>query len=96
MKRHRPPCACGAVTSLDYKFDAYACIPCNKWLETKCADSDCEFCSNRPARPGGGELVQPDEWKNRREPKEDSKLCPCDGHPICETCCLACSCHWVQ
>ena len=33
------------------KYDAYACLECNIWLEDKCDDGDCIFCSNRPDNP---------------------------------------------
>lgn len=33
------------------EYDAYYCPKCNTWLEDKCHDSECEFCSNRPDRP---------------------------------------------
>lgn len=32
-------------------FDAYFCPKCNNWMESKCTDSECEFCSSRPDRP---------------------------------------------
>lgn len=33
------------------KYDAYVCVECNIWLEDKCDDEDCLFCSNRPDEP---------------------------------------------
>jgi len=33
------------------KYDAYACLECNTWLEDICDDTDCLFCSNRPNKP---------------------------------------------
>lgn len=35
------------------KYDAYACLDCNIWLESGCDDKDCLFCSNRPKTPVG-------------------------------------------
>ena len=32
-------------------YDADYCEVCNIWLEPKCSDADCEFCSVRPERP---------------------------------------------
>lgn len=32
-------------------FDAYFCPICNRWTETKCNDSNCEYCVNRPEKP---------------------------------------------
>jgi len=34
-------------------FDSNACIKCDKWIEKKCKDSECEFCSPRPDKPSG-------------------------------------------
>ena len=33
------------------KYDAYYCKSCNIWLEPKCGDKRCEFCSIRPVSP---------------------------------------------
>jgi len=33
------------------KYDAYYCPDCDVWLENKCKDPDCEFCSRRPEKP---------------------------------------------
>lgn len=33
------------------KYDAYACKQCNKWLEKRCSDRKCPFCSKRSRRP---------------------------------------------
>ncbi len=44
-------CDCKTPESeYDDKYDAYYCVVCNKWLEDKCSDKDCEFCSKRPER----------------------------------------------
>jgi hypothetical protein len=32
-------------------FDAHFCPACNIWVEKKCGDPHCEYCSPRPARP---------------------------------------------
>lgn len=34
-----------------YKYDAWACITCNEWLDKTCDDINCPFCSNRPGTP---------------------------------------------
>lgn len=36
---------------LIYKHDASACIKCNEWLDNKCEDDNCPFCSGRPDTP---------------------------------------------
>jgi len=33
------------------QYDAYYCEYCNIWLEDKCNDPECEFCSSRPLTP---------------------------------------------
>lgn len=32
-------------------FDAYFCPNCNSWTESKCGDTDCDYCPNRPEKP---------------------------------------------
>ena len=32
-------------------FDAQYCKLCDEWLEAKCSDDNCEFCSTRPEKP---------------------------------------------
>ena len=32
------------------QYDAYYCTTCFEWLETKCSDPTCEFCSVRPEK----------------------------------------------
>ena len=34
-----------------YKYDAWACITCNEWIDEVCDSIDCPFCSNRPETP---------------------------------------------
>lgn len=47
---------CGAMSRLYHEeFDAYFCIVCDKWLEKKCNDGDCEFCAKRPKKPSEAE-----------------------------------------
>lgn len=42
---------CGSEKQYSNKYDAYFCELCNKWLEEKCSDPDCEFCTKRPELP---------------------------------------------
>lgn len=37
---------------IDYSeaWDAYFCLNCKEWVESKCGDKDCAFCSNRPEK----------------------------------------------
>lgn len=42
-------CCSSKVYSPEY--DAYYCKFCNVWLENKCSNEDCEFCSQRPEFP---------------------------------------------
>ncbi|MGY3188992.1 hypothetical protein [Lysinibacillus sp. TE18511] len=32
-------------------FDSYFCPKCNSWIESKCSDPTCKYCSNRPETP---------------------------------------------
>lgn len=34
-----------------YRFDAECCLECDTWLEEKCDDPLCTYCSRRPATP---------------------------------------------
>jgi len=44
-------CNCGSKKKHSDQYDAYYCASCNEWLESKCDDPTCEYCTNRPARP---------------------------------------------
>jgi hypothetical protein len=44
-------CECGNKKSYSEEYDTYYCDPCNKWLESRCDDFNCEYCSKRPAQP---------------------------------------------
>ena len=49
--KHAPTCpTCGALGTRIEQFDAYACKPCNTWLEGPCG-KDCAFCNGRPDKP---------------------------------------------
>lgn len=43
--------ACGSEVQYNSRHDAYYCELCNKWLERKCDDQNCEFCNDRPEKP---------------------------------------------
>lgn len=32
-------------------FDTYFCPRCNRWIESKCSDPTCNYCSTRPEKP---------------------------------------------
>lgn len=42
---------CGTTEIYYEKYDAFFCKNCNEWLETKCKDTTCEFCSKRREKP---------------------------------------------
>ena len=42
---------CGGKKSYSDKYDSYYCKKCLIWLEEKCTNSKCEFCSKRPKKP---------------------------------------------
>lgn len=58
MKRFKPrgfsQCPhCGSdkmMVRID-QYDAIACGKCHKWIEGRCSDERCEFCSKRPESP---------------------------------------------
>lgn len=33
------------------EYDALFCQSCNRWLESKCNDKYCRYCSDRPSTP---------------------------------------------
>jgi len=33
------------------EFDSTYCELCDEWIEEKCGDRECGFCSKRPKRP---------------------------------------------
>ena len=47
-KRHED---CGAIRVYYEDYDAYFCPKCNVWLESKCSDPKCEYCTKRPEKP---------------------------------------------
>ena len=42
---------CGGRTTHIDRWDAYACLPCNRWQEPACTDPKCTFCVGRPSNP---------------------------------------------
>lgn len=42
---------CGSKTIHVERWDAYACMNCNRWNEPACSDPNCSFCSKRPEKP---------------------------------------------
>jgi hypothetical protein len=42
---------CGDKKRYSDEFDAFYCEKCNKWLESICDDTNCEFCIRRPQTP---------------------------------------------
>ena len=42
---------CQRVHSYSEWYDAYYCESCDIWLESKCKDKVCGFCSERPDKP---------------------------------------------
>lgn len=42
---------CGQPIEMNWDFDALFCRSCNRWIESKCADPHCSYCSKRPVRP---------------------------------------------
>jgi ribosomal protein S27AE len=42
---------CGQRTEMNHDYDALFCGRCNRWIDSKCLDPGCMFCSKRPERP---------------------------------------------
>jgi hypothetical protein len=42
---------CGVRTEYNMEFDSSFCRQCNRWVESKCSDPNCDICSKRPERP---------------------------------------------
>ena len=40
------------------EFDAYYDDETNEWIEDKCDDPTCEYCTTRPDRPNNGTTGQ--------------------------------------
>lgn len=50
--KRRPRCTqCGSGGTRSVRFDAYYCVSCNEWLEDRCSDPSCNFCTARPFNP---------------------------------------------
>lgn len=48
-------CKCGTEQKYNANYDSYYCELCNKWLEEKCNDPECEYCIGRPDKPSKSE-----------------------------------------
>ena len=56
-----PKCeTCGTIGERNERYDAYACLTCNVWLEERCDDPECGYCPVRPDKP----MAWPDEAPN--------------------------------
>ena len=42
---------CGSMVQYSHKYDTTYCVKENVWLESKCADKNCQFCPKRPNKP---------------------------------------------
>jgi ribosomal protein S27AE len=52
FERRRDYCnRCDQRLLMSDKFDALYCGRCNRWVDSKCSDPRCVYCSKRPARP---------------------------------------------
>lgn len=49
--RHIPNCLCGWRGLYYPKYDVYGCESGDVWLEPKCSDINCSYCSARPEKP---------------------------------------------
>lgn len=44
-------CSCNNKAIRIDQYDSYACRNCNIWLEEKCPNNKCFYCSQRPETP---------------------------------------------
>ncbi len=49
---------CNNKLAYNEGFDAYYCIQCDKWMEKKCGDPACEFCTIRPEKPSDCKWIE--------------------------------------
>lgn len=42
---------CGSDLRLIEELDTYVCDKCDIWVESKCSDKTCEYCTKRPNKP---------------------------------------------
>lgn len=49
---------CMSEVKYHYTFDAFYCKECDKWLESTCPDTDCEYCKERPEKPSDVEDIK--------------------------------------
>lgn len=52
---------CSHPRAYSARWDAYYCKDCDRWIEGKCGDPDCDFCRTRPEKPSLEE--KPDQGK---------------------------------
>ncbi len=53
----------GHKTRYNHRFDAFACLTCDEWLESKCHDPFCNYCSKRPKKPSSEVDGENGEWE---------------------------------
>jgi hypothetical protein len=49
-RRHQCP-SCFGTRAYSFRFDAFYCERCDRWLEEACEDKRCIFCAERPELP---------------------------------------------
>lgn len=42
---------CGSELRMIEELDTYVCDKCDAWMESKCSDKDCQFCTKRLDKP---------------------------------------------
>ena len=53
---------CHSVVIYYDRYDAYFCAYCDIWLEKKCGDPSCVYCTKRPERPLEKENDRPTKY----------------------------------
>ena len=49
---------CQETKQYSEKYDCFYCATCDKWLEEKCGDEECEYCWGRPPKPSDCQSIQ--------------------------------------
>jgi hypothetical protein len=48
---------CQEAKQYSEEYDCFYCSTCDKWLEEKCGDEECDYCWGRPPKPSDHQPV---------------------------------------
>lgn len=58
VKGFKPYCLEHGKCQYSTRYDAYFCVDCNEWAETKCGFPTCEYCAHRTNSPLNPECLK--------------------------------------